>query len=441
MGRIKLWVLVALVLVVTLSLCPLAQIHAESSSPPVDVLVTYYQQPLTDAAGLIESLGGTVRTAYHIVPTILASMPSDKIDELKNDHSVKSVEEDTKFKAYFAGQVLPRGVDRVDAELVHPTNKGTGIKIAVLDTGIDLDHPDLSATGNVTFVPGTVNGDDDNGHGTMVAGIIAALDNDIVVIGVAPEAALYSVKVLDNNGDGAMSWILSGIQWAVDNGMKVINMSFSGSMEMPTTVIDALNNAYNAGIVNVAGAGNGGNPSGEGNNVWAPARYSSVIAVGATDEQDARYSASSTGYQLELMAPGTNIYTTAMGGGYGYLTGTSASSPHAAGVAALLIHAGVTSNIEVRNRMRNSATDMGATGWDSQYGCGLVNAVSAINFSEPPDQTPPTTTISCNGTLGNHGWYISNVTVTLSAADNPGGSGVAQTKYSLDGGTVWNTYP
>jgi len=444
----KLRYLVAIVLLVTLIIAiptnmALAEDAQNSETNPsdsmVDVLITFYQPPGPDGVGLVQSLGGTVKKVYHVVPTIWASIPSQNIQLLSQDPSVKVVEENAVRENCLLSEVLPWGVDRVDAEQVHPTNKGTGVKVAVLDTGIDLDHPDLAVAGNVTFIPGTSNGDDDNGHGTLVAGIIGALDNDIGVIGVAPEASLYSVKVLDYNGNTTASSVLSGIEWARDNNMKVINMSFGSIFEMSTAEKDALNNAYNAGIVLVAGAGNSGGP---GNNIYAPARYTPVIAVGSTDEQNIRYSSSSTGYQLELMAPGVNIYSTAMGGGYGYVTTTSAASPHVAGTAALLINAGFTNNVEVRNRMKNSATDLGATGWDTEYGCGLVNAVAAINFSEPPDQTPPTTTISLSGTLGNFAnrvqWYRSDVTVTISATDS--GSGVAQTQYSTNAGATWNVY-
>jgi len=426
------------ILTTILLIIPVNLVLAES--PPdgtVDVLVNFYQPPGRAETELIKSLGGNAKIAFHIVPTIAATLPSSALDKLRDNPKVKSIEPDSTVS--ILAEVLPWGVDRVDAELVHPTNKGTGVKVAVLDTGIDLDHPDLAVAGNVTFVPDTINGDDDNGHGTLVAGITGALDNDIGVIGVAPEAALYAVKVLNKYGNGVMSIVLSGIQWAVDNGMQVINMSFGGAMEFASAVQDALQNAYNAGIVIVAGAGNGGTPDGQGNNVWAPARYKPVIAVGATDELDNRYSASSTGYELELMAPGVNIYSTAMGGGYSYITGTSASSPHAAGVAALLIASGLTNNVTIRHRLRDSAQDLGASGWDTQYGNGMVNAYLAVNFSEPPDQSAPTTTISISGTMGEFDWYVSDIQVTITATDS-GGSGVAVTKYSLDAGATWNTY-
>ena len=433
MGKRKLgWLVMMVVTLCSLTLGLPAQVQAESPET-VDVLVTFYQPPGSDETELIESLGGTVTSVYHIVPTIAATMPADKLDELEADFRVKLVELDIVMTACLAGEVLPWGVDRVDAELVHPTNKGTGVKVAVLDTGIDLDHPDLQVAGDVTFIEGTTGGDDDHGHGTLVAGIVGALDNDIGVIGVAPEASLYAVKVLDQGGSGAMSEILGGIEWATDNNMQVINMSFGTSLSWPSSAQDALQVAYDAGIVIVAGAGSGGV-------IWSPARFEPVIAVGATDEQDVRCSSSSTGYTLELMAPGSNIYSTAMGGGYGYLSTTSSSSPHVAGAAALLIASGMSSNVDVRHRLRDSAEDLGASGWDTQYGRGLVNADLAINFTEPPDQSAPTTTISLNGTPGNDPWYMSDVEVVISAADNDGGSGVAETKYSVDGGQTWDTY-
>ena len=432
MGKGKLgWLVMMVVTLCSLTLGLPAQVQAESPEP-VDVLVTFYQPPGSGETELIRSVDGTVTSVYHIVPTIAATIPADKLDALKADLRVRLVEPDIVI-ASVAGQVLPWGVDRVDAELVHPTNKGTGVKVAILDTGIDLDHPDLQVAGDVTFIEGTTSGDDDNGHGTLVAGIAGALDNDIGVIGVAPEASLYSVKVLDQDGDGSTSEILGGIEWAVSNNMQVINMSFGTSLSWPDTLVEALQIAYDAGIVMVAGAGSGGA-------IWSPARFAPVIAVGATDEQDVRCSSSSTGYTLELMAPGNNIYSTAMGGSYGYLSTTSSASPHVAGAAALLIASGMSDNVDVRHRLRDSAEDLGESGWDTQYGCGLVNVDLAINFTEPPDQSAPTTTISLNGTAGNDPWYLSSVEVVISAVDNDGGSGVAETKYSVNGGQTWDTY-
>ncbi|UCD54416.1 MAG: S8 family serine peptidase, partial [Dehalococcoidia bacterium] len=265
MGKRKLgWLVMMVVTLCSLTLGLPAHVQAETPEP-VDVLVTFYQPPGSGEIELIRSVGGTVTNVYHIVPTIAATIPADKLEALKTDLRVRLVEPDIVI-ASVAGQVLPWGVDRVDAELVHPTNKGTGVKVAVLDTGIDLDHPDLTVAGDVTFIEGTTSGDDDHGHGTLVAGIVGALDNDIGVIGVAPEVSLYSVKVLDQDGTGSISEILSGIEWSTNNNMQVINMSFGTSLSWPTALVEALQIAYDAGIVLVAGAGNGGI-------IWSPARF------------------------------------------------------------------------------------------------------------------------------------------------------------------------
>ncbi len=275
-------------------------------------------------------------------------------------------------------QVLPWGVERIGAELAHSQNKGQGIKVAILDTGIDLDHPDLRVAGDVTFVPGTTSGDDDNGHGTLVAGIIAALDNDIGTVGIAPEVELYAVKVLDRRGTGTMRTIRRGIEWAIDNDMQVINMSFGVAAKLGHEVRQALKEAYQAGIVIVAAAGNEGTADGEGDTMWAPGEYKQVIAVGAIDEADNRYGSSSTGETLELVAPGVNIYSTRAGGDYANLTATSAASPHIAGVAALLIASGVSNNTKIRQILQSTAEDLGTPEWDNQYGYGLVNATGAL---------------------------------------------------------------
>lgn len=132
----------------------------------------------------------------------------------------------------------------------------------------------------------------------------------------------------------------------------------------------------------MTGAGNGGNIPGEGDNVWAPARYESVIAVGAANEQDIRYASSSTGEALELVVPGVKIYSTAMYGGYSYLSGTSAAALHVSGVAALLIASGLDNNEDVREWLQSSATDLGETGWDAQFGHGMVNAGLITSISD-----------------------------------------------------------
>ncbi|MDI6639840.1 MAG: S8 family peptidase, partial [Methanocellales archaeon] len=177
---------------------------------------------------------------------------------------------------------------------------------------------------------------DDNGHGTHCAGIVAAEDNTEGVAGVAPEASLYAVKVLNRFGSGWLSDIIAGIQWSVDNDMDVVSMSL-GTSTYSASLETACNNAYNAGLVLVAAAGNSGDGNPATNEYSYPAAYGSVIAVGATDINNVAPSWSNSGSYLELAAPGVSIYSTlptyrvtltrTYGYDYGTLSGTSMSCP------------------------------------------------------------------------------------------------------------------
>ncbi|MDP2743835.1 MAG: S8 family serine peptidase, partial [Dehalococcoidia bacterium] len=344
----------------------------DASTDKVDVLVSFKGKLGPAEKALIPDAGGKIKRDYHIVPTIAASIPKNKLDALRRNPKVTSVEEDTTVQIITGTPY--QSIVPISTEAKTGQNKGRGVRVAVLDTGIDLAHPDLRVAGNVTFVDGTTNGDDDNGHGTMVAGVIAALDNGAGVTGVAPEVELYSVKVVNQNGIALMSAILSGIEWAVDNNMQIINMSFGEFLNGPPALITALEKAYQAGIVLVAGAGN----MGDQGIIFSPAIYEPVIAVGATDNNETRASFSSTGQDLELMAPGVDIQSAIRGGGYGSGSGTSFSAPYVAGVAALLIASGVASNVEVRRLLQSTAQDLGPSGRDSWYGYGLVNALRAV---------------------------------------------------------------
>ena len=286
-------------------------------------------------------------------------------------------------------QVLPWGVDQVDAELVwFSGNSGDPVKVAVIDTGISQNHPDLSANlkGGVNFVfargkvdPNKWN--DDNGHGSHVAGTIAAVNNSEGVVGVAHKADLYAVKVLDRNGSGYLSDVISGIEWAINNGMQVANMSL-GASAGTQSMHDAVIAARNAGVVVVAAAGNSGGA------VGYPAAYPEVIAVSATDSNNFLASFSSFGPEVDLAAPGVSVYSTYKGTGYATLSGTSMASPHVAGVVTLVLNTpvgvwdadfdGVWDPSEVQNKLQSTATDLGVAGYDTLYGWGLVNAWNAV---------------------------------------------------------------
>ena len=286
------------------------------------------------------------------------------------------------------------GVDRIGADLVWDTNTGVGSKVAVLDTGIDVDHPDLNIADGYNVIDPSISWDDDNGHGTHVAGIIAALkdtgENTGSVTGVAPDASLYAVKVLDASGSGYVSDVVEGIYWAIKKGMDVINLSLGTSTDY-STLRTAVDDAYAAGIVVVAAAGNEGNPPGKGDNILYPARYGSVIAVAATDQADERPKWSSTGLDLELSAPGVDILSTWNDGSYESKSGTSMAAPHVSGTVALILAGPVLYDLngngiyeanEVRFALQASADDLGAAGWDSKYGYGLVDAEEAATGSK-----------------------------------------------------------
>jgi subtilisin family serine protease len=277
-----------------------------------------------------------------------------------------------------SSQTIPWGLERVVSASNRAANQGNGVKIAILDTGIDTDHPDLRIAGGVSFVAGSADFDDNNGHGTMVAGIIGALDNNAGVIGVAPEADIYAVKVISQDGKGDTAAVVKGIEWSIANGMLIINLSFGDPNQLPSDVVNALQKAYDEGMVIIAGAGNRG-CSGLQDSICYPARYEMVISVGSTDSSNQKADFSSSGPRLDIMAPGKDIVSCNNEGNYSPSGGTSFSAAYVSGVAALLINAGVTDNREIGALLKNNAQDLGAPGWDAEYGFGLIDAGSAID--------------------------------------------------------------
>jgi len=202
-------------------------------------------------------------------------------------------------------------------------NTGNGIKVAVIDTGIDVDYPDLMANikGGYNATSKKKSYDDDNGHGTHVAGIIAAVDNEMGVIGVAPEADLYAIKALDAYGDGYVSDIVEGIEWCIENDIDIINMSL-GMANDSVLLNEAVQDAYSAGILMVVAAGNN-----YGGDCEIPAAYDEVIAVGAikTDGSIADFSAING---VDAWAPGVDVYSTYINDIYIDFDGTSMAAPH-----------------------------------------------------------------------------------------------------------------
>lgn len=358
----------------------------------VAVLIGFRNVPGPSEQALVRSQAGAIKYSYHLVPAIAASIPEQARAALLANPAVTRIEADGTVRALDAELDSSWGVKRIGAGLVHDAhNKGTGVKVAVIDTGIDRTHPDLDANykGGRDFVNNDDDPMDDHGHGTHVAGTIAAEDNGTGVVGVAPEAHLYALKILDSSGSGSDSDLIAAMQWAVDNHMDVVNMSLGTPTDPGTAVQQAFDNAAAAGVLSVAAAGNSDFFGIIGDTVEWPARYESVIAVGATDSTDSLAWFSSTGPQVELAAPGVSIRSTLRGGGYGNMDGTSMATPHVAGTAALVIAAGWS---DVRGRLASTADDLAPTGRDTWYGFGLVDADEAA-ASTGPVEPPVLTTI------------------------------------------------
>ena len=352
------------------------------------VIVGFHRKPELAEMAIMRGAtrSGEIKRTFHLIPAMAASLTEEEIENLKKDSNVAYVEDDAIFKAVAVGDEYTNawGVLHIGADVAHANgNKGMGVKIAVIDTGIDYNHEDLDGNyaGGWDFVFDDNDPFDDNtiSHGTHVAGIIAAEENGIGVIGVAPEADLYAVKVLDGGGFGLESWVIAGLEWAVDNGMDIVNLSLEGPHG--ESLQAACDSAYNAGILLVAA---GGNTS--GGSVSYPAAYESVIAVTATDANDVRAYFSPVGPELELAAPGVDILSTVTiaNGNYSLLSGTSQAAPHVAGTAALAILSntkdlngdGLVDNKDVRLKLQMTAIDLGDPGLDSMYGFGLVNAAA-----------------------------------------------------------------
>jgi subtilisin family serine protease len=367
---------------------------APQQQPPglerVNVFIGFDRTPGPGEQALVQAAGGRLKYSYQLVPAIAANLPAAALNGLRNNPNVTYIEADAQVTAFDTELDNTWGVKQIgagDAHLEDPPIVGSGVLVAVLDTGIDTTHPELSgaiAPGGHDFVNNDADPTDDNGHGTHVSGTIAAAMGNGGVVGVAPGASILPLKVLDASGSGSFSDVVAALQQAVAAGARVTNSSFGSTSDPGTTVSNAYAAAAAAGIVNVAAAGNSGNCAGKNNSVGYPARYSSVIAVAATNASDGRPCFSSTGPDVELAAPGVSILST-VPGGYAVYSGTSMASPHVAGAAALLISAGITN---VRAVLDSTARDLGAKGRDTLYGYGLVDVMAALG-TQPVTQPPP----------------------------------------------------
>jgi len=276
----------------------------------------------------------------------------DQLSQLREDPRVIAIEPDRIVVAF--AQEIPTGIDRIDADLnplanIDGIDERVDVDIAILDTGIDENHPDLNVVEFVNFVSNSSN-DDRQGHGSHVAGISAALDNNEGVVGVAPGAKLWAVKVLGDNGQGSTSSIISGIDYITQHAdeIEVVNMSLGG--EFSSNILDqAISNSVSAGVIYVVAAGNDGRDAAS----FSPASHPEVVTVSAMADSDGKSGAlgpstsagnddsfatfSNFGAVVDIASPGVDIQSTFRDGGYAKLSGTSMASPHVAGIAALYV--------------------------------------------------------------------------------------------------------
>jgi subtilisin family serine protease len=322
---------------------------------------------------------------------------------------------------------------KIGAPAAWDLSVGTGVTVAILDSGVDGTHPDLAAkmVPGYNFYDNNSNTSDVYGHGTKCAGAAAAIgNNSLGVTGVAMNSRIMPIRVAGTNGWAYWSMVANGITWAANHGARVASISFDG-VETSSSIQSAATYMRSKGGLVVAGIGNTGAYDGTAN-------PSSIISVAGTDSNDNRASWSSYGPAVDIAAPGVGIYTTTQGGGYAAVNGTSFSTPITAGVIALMISANPTlSSSQLENFLLSTAVDLGTPGWDQYYGRGRVDAARAVaaakgvNISPTPaDTTAPLASITSPSSSS---IVKGLITISASASDNVG---VSKVEFYANGGLI-----
>lgn len=345
-------------------------------APRAGLSAGQFEQALKSVNG--RSKGYIRQLNTHVVELSAGADEAAAMRELRKNRKLKYVELDMAVApaasvsdpAYGSSWALPK----IQAPAAWDSANGSGVTIAILDTGIDSAHPDLAPN----LVPGwnvydnNANTADVNGHGTWVAGVAAmAANNAKGSAGVAWGAKIMPVRIADANAYAYWSTVAQGIYWAADHGAKVVNVSYNG-VSGSATVQSAAQYLRSKGGVVVVAAGNSGG-------LESIAANDALLSVAATDQNDARASFSSYGAYVDLAAPGVSVYTTTVGGGYSNASGTSFSSPVVAATAALMLSAnGKLTPADVDRILKTTSLDLGAAGYDPYYGSGRVNAAAAV---------------------------------------------------------------
>ena len=342
-------------LILSIGISGITYTHATPSPIPDRYIIILNDDvnPWSVANDMAQERGLGISHVYgNAVNGFSAIVPRGQLDNIASDSRVNYIEQDSIVSIFkkpsgtpgkggndggdttAPPQITPTGIARIGG----PISDTVNIDVAVIDTGIDASHPDLNVIDGVNFAKGK-SWSDGNGHGTHVAGTIAAKNNDIGVVGVAPGANLYAVKVLDNRGSGFTSDVIAGVNWVTANAdtIDVANMSLGGSTS--STLNTAVENAVNAGVVFVVAAGNESTDACS----KSPASAPNAITVSALDDRDgvsnndSFASFSNYGSCIDMIAPGVLILSTWKGGDYNTISGTSMASPHVAGAAALYL--------------------------------------------------------------------------------------------------------
>ena len=306
-----------------------------ASGSPVKVIVQYKREAWPGEKQALKDIGGKVRHAYTLIDGVAATVPANAIGQLRRDKRVKSVEIDgtvTTMEPVTTAATTGDleydnawGVTHIGSKAAHDAGiRGQGVKVAVIDTGVDYIHDQPPALeppvvdpeflniykGGYDFVNNDADPMDDNGHGTHVAGILAAEHNGYLVVGVAPAVDLYALKILDASGSGDVSNLILALQWAVDHGINVANMSL-GTHEISPALATAVANASAAGLSMVAAAGNITTITElfQGCPITYPGAYPQVLSTTFTNENDALTGYSCTGPEDDFAAPGDNIFS------------------------------------------------------------------------------------------------------------------------------------
>ena len=308
-------------------------------------------------------------------------------------------------------------INKIGAKSAWDRSTGAGIVIAILDTGVQASHPDLQANmvaGWNVYQNNSIS-EDVHGHGTAVAGAAAAVGNNgMGVAGVAYRAKIMPIRVTDAAGSTSLSILAKALTWAADHGADVANVSFSNTFKSSTMQAAAQYLRSRGGITVVSANNNGIDER--------AANTDTMITVSATDANDVRASFSSWGSMVDVAAPGVTIQTTLWRSGYGWGTGTSFSTPIVAGTVALIMSANPgLSPSQVENILFTSATNLGAAGYDTQYGWGRVNAAAAVMAASPATITPSDTSPPSVSIASPAGGTLSGIVpVSVSAGDNVG---------------------